>query len=170
MPAPHSIGPGDLAPDFRLPSSNAETARLSDYRGRSEVVLYFYPKDDTPGCTAEACTFRDHYESVRGAGAEVIGVSSDSSDSHQRFARRHHLPFVLVSDADGSVRRQYGVPRTLGLIAGRTTYVIDRAGIVRHVISSQFQPTRHVAEALEVLRRLQRERQGPTVGESDVTP
>jgi peroxiredoxin Q/BCP len=152
-----AISVGDQAPDFSLPSAGGETVRLSDYRGKSEVVLYFYPKDDTPGCTTEACTFRDSYESFRDAGAEVIGVSSDSSDSHRGFAQKHRLPFILLSDADGSVRKQYGVPKTLGLIPGRTTYLIDRDGIVRHVFSSQFQPLRHVAEMLEVLKRLHAE-------------
>jgi peroxiredoxin Q/BCP len=158
-----AISVGDQAPDFSLPSAGGETVRLSDYRGKSEVVLYFYPKDDTPGCTTEACTFRDSYESFRDAGAEVIGVSSDSSDSHRGFAQKHRLPFVLLSDADGSVRKQYGVPKTLGLIPGRTTYLIDRDGIVRHVFSSQFQPLRHVAETLEVLKRLHDDRSGTSM-------
>jgi peroxiredoxin Q/BCP len=158
-----AISVGDQAPDFSLTSAGGETVRLSDYRGKSEVVLYFYPKDDTPGCTTEACTFRDSYESFRDAGAEVIGVSSDSSDSHRGFAQKHRLPFVLLSDADGSVRKQYGVPKTLGLIPGRTTYLIDRDGIVRYVFSSQFQPLRHVAETLEVLKRLHDDRSGTSM-------
>jgi peroxiredoxin Q/BCP len=158
-----AISVGDQAPDFSLTSAGGETVRLSDYRGKSEVVLYFYPKDDTPGCTTEACTFRDSYESFRDAGAEVIGVSSDSSDSHRGFAQKHRLPFVLLSDADGSVRKQYGVPKTLGLVPGRTTYLIDRDGIVRHVFSSQFQPLRHVAETLEVLKRLHDDRSGTSM-------
>ncbi len=145
---------GDPAPDFEVPSSTGETVRLSDYRGKSEVVLFFYPKDNTPGCTVEACSFRDSYEAFREAGAEVIGVSSDSADSHQRFADRFRLPFVLLSDSDGSLRSRFGVPRTLGVFPGRVTYVIDRDGIVRHIFSSQIQPKRHVAEAIEVLKRL----------------
>jgi peroxiredoxin Q/BCP len=160
MPRNHAIAAGDPAPEFELPSSNGETVRLSDFRGKSEVVLYFYPKDDTPGCTTEACSFRDRYESFRDAGAEVIGVSSDSGESHRGFVQKHRLPFVLLSDADGAVRKQYGVPKTLGLIPGRTTYLIDREGIVRHVFSSQFQPLKHVAETLEVLKRLHADRSG----------
>ena len=125
--------------------------RLSDFRGKSEVVLFFYPKDNSPACTVEACTFRDSHEAFREAGAEVIGISSDSADSHRRFAERYRLPFLLLSDADGSVRARYGVPRTLGLFPGRVTYLIDRDGIVRHIFSSQFQPWRHVPEALKIL-------------------
>ena len=144
---------GDPAPDFTLPSATGEPVSLSQFRGRSEVVLFFYPKDNSPVCTAEACSFRDSYEAFRSAGAEVIGISADSVESHRRFAARNRLPFHLLSDADGSVRARYGVPRTLGVIPGRVTYLIDRQGIVRHIFSSQFQPARHVAEALRVLKQ-----------------
>jgi peroxiredoxin Q/BCP len=147
---------GGLAPDFELPSPTGETIRLSDFRGQSDVVLFFYPKANSPACTMEACAFRDSYEAFREAGAEVIGISSDPADSHRRFADRFRLPFILVSDTDGAVRSLYGVPRTLGLFPGRVTYLIDREGIVRHIFSSQLQPKRHVAEALEVLARLRR--------------
>jgi peroxiredoxin Q/BCP len=147
---------GDPAPDFELPSSTGETVRLSDFLGNSEVVLFFYPKANSPACTMEACAFRDSYETFRDAGAEVIGISSDPADSHRRFADRFRLPFRLLSDADGAVRARYGVPRTLGIVPGRVTYLIDRDGIVRHIFSSQFRPMRHVAEALDVLERLRR--------------
>jgi peroxiredoxin Q/BCP len=142
---------GQKAPDFELPDASGTRVRLSDFRGKKAVVLYFYPKDDTPGCTAEACSFRDSYEDFQEAGAEVIGVSSDSASSHEKFARRHKLPFTLLSDADGKVRKQYGVPATLGLLPGRVTFVIDRDGAVRHVFNSQLQATRHVSEALAAL-------------------
>jgi thioredoxin-dependent peroxiredoxin len=154
MAEPVAVRVGDPAPEFELPSSTGPTVRLSDYRGKSEVVLFFYPKDNTPGCTVEACAFRDSYEAFREAGAEVIGISSDPIDSHRGFAERFRLPFVLLSDADGSVRARYGVPRTLGLLPGRVTYLIDREGIVRHIFSSQFRPMKHVSEALEVLGSL----------------
>jgi peroxiredoxin Q/BCP len=144
---------GEQAPDFALPDRDGRTVRLSDLRGR-KVVLYFYPKDDTPGCTKEACTFRDQYEAFQEAGAEVIGVSSDPPERHQEFAGRYQLPFTLLTDAGGAVRKAYGVPATLGLLPGRTTFVIDGAGVVRHVFNSQFKATQHVAEALEALRRL----------------
>ncbi len=148
-----SVKVGQLAPDFTLAAAGGGTVSLSDFRKR-EVVLFFYPKDNTPGCTAEACSFRDSFEAFRDAGAEVIGISSDTPESHRRFADRFHLPFLLVSDIDGKVREQYGVPRSFGLIPGRVTYVIDREGVVRHIFSSQFQPARHVAEALSVLKTL----------------
>jgi peroxiredoxin Q/BCP len=142
---------GDRAPDFSLPDAEGKTVSLADFRGKKAVVLYFYPKDDTPGCTKEACTFRDSYEDFQAAGAEVIGVSSDSGESHQRFAKKHGLPFTLLSDTSGTVRKQFGVPATLGLLPGRVTFVIDREGIVRHVFNSQLSPAKHVSEALEII-------------------
>jgi thioredoxin-dependent peroxiredoxin len=146
-----AVQPGQPAPDFELPDADGNRVKLSSYRGKKAVVLYFYPKDDTPGCTAEACSFRDSYQEFQDAGAEVIGVSSDSEASHGKFAKRHQLPFTLLSDAKGEVRKQYGVPATFGLLPGRVTFVIDRKGVVRHVFNSQLQATRHVAEALAAL-------------------
>jgi len=154
MPAQQAVGVGDLAPDFTLPSSTGEMVSLSDFRGKSEVVLFFYPKDNTPGCTAEACAFRDSHEVFKEAGAEVIGISSDSEGSHRLFAKLWSLPFLLLSDSKGEVRARYGVSRTLGLFAGRVTYLIDRAGVVRHVFSSQLQTGRHVKEMLAKLREV----------------
>jgi peroxiredoxin Q/BCP len=154
MPDQAEIQIGTLAPDFVLPSSTGEPVRLSDFRGKSEVVLFFYPKDNSPACTAQACSFRDHYEAFREAGAEVIGISSDSGTSHQRFARLWKLPFFLVSDSKGEIRARYGVGRTLGLFPGRVTYLIDREGIIRHIFSSQLQPGRHVTEMLQALRTM----------------
>ena len=146
---------GDAAPEFDLTDAAGNRVRLSDFRGKRNVVLYFYPKDDTPGCTKEACSFRDSYQSFTDAGAEVIGVSSDDGTSHQKFAEKFHLPFTLVSDTGGGVRKRYGVPATLGLLPGRVTFVIDRDGIVRHVFNSQLQATKHVDEALTVINKLQ---------------
>ena len=148
---------GDKAPDFTLQSQSGEPVRLSDRLGERVVVLYFYPKDDTPGCTAEACAFRDNYEVFAEAGAEVIGISSDSADRHAAFAGRHNLPFTLLSDRGGHVRRSYGVPAVLGVIPGRVTYVIDRQGVVRHVFNSMTNIGQHVGDALEMVRRLQAE-------------
>jgi peroxiredoxin Q/BCP len=142
---------GARAPDFTLLDADGKSIRLADLRGRP-VVLYFYPKDDTPGCTKEACTFRDQYQDFQDAGAVVVGVSSDSSESHRKFAERHRLPFTLLSDSGGKVRKLYGVPATLGLLPGRVTFVIDREGVVRHVFNSQLDATRHVREALAALR------------------
>ena len=152
-----SIQAGDKAPDFTLPSQSGEPVRLSDRLGERAVVLYFYPKDNTPGCTAEACAFRDSHEVFAEAGAEVIGISSDSADRHASFAGRHHLPFTLLSDQGGRVRKRYGVPAVLGLLPGRVTYVIDREGTVRHVFNSMTHIDQHISEALDVVRRLQAE-------------
>jgi thioredoxin-dependent peroxiredoxin len=146
---------GDKAPDFTLPSQSGEPVQLSGRLGEKVVVLYFYPKDETPGCTTEACAFRDSHEVFTEAGAEVIGVSSDSVDKHASFASHHQLPFTLLSDSGGKVRKTYGVPATLGLLPGRTTYVIDRAGTVRYVFSSQLNVGRHVEDALSVVQKLQ---------------
>ncbi|MEW6364979.1 MAG: peroxiredoxin [Acidobacteriota bacterium] len=148
------IDVGDAAPDFELSSQAGQRVRLSDYRGKKCVVLYFYPKDYTPVCTAESCAFRDAYEDFKDAGAEVIGISSDSERSHRRFAADNRLPFILLSDEGSKVRELYGVPATLGLLPGRVTYVIDKQGTVRMVFSSQLHYQRHVDEALELVRSL----------------
>jgi thioredoxin-dependent peroxiredoxin len=145
---------GDQAPDFAIPIQDGPTVHLQDFRGQKAVVLYFYPKDNTSGCTAEACSFRDNYEVFQEAGAEVIGVSSDSEESHQQFASKYKLPFLLLSDKSGEIRKKYGVPTTMGIIPGRVTYVIDKTGIVRHVFSSLFTPAKHISEALSVLKGL----------------
>ncbi|QRN95503.1 peroxiredoxin [Archangium violaceum] len=149
-----SIKVGDKAPDFTLPKQDGTPANLKELLQKSAVVLYFYPKDDTPGCTKEACSFRDSYEAFKDAGAEVVGISSQSAASHEAFAAKYRLPFTLVSDEGGKVRSQYGVPSTLGLLPGRVTYVIDRDGTVRHVFNSQLNATRHVTEALNIVKQL----------------
>jgi len=149
-----SIGVGMSAPDFTKTTQTGDTISLSQFRGEKTVVLYFYPKDETPGCTAEACTFRDNFEDFVEAGAVVIGVSQDSEESHQRFASHHRLPFLLVSDRDKALQKAYGVPKTMGLLPGRVTYVIDRDGTVQHVFNSQLNAKKHVREALEVVKRL----------------
>jgi len=146
---------GDAAPDFTLPTQDGTTVSLRDLLSKGAIVLYFYPKDDTPGCTVEACSFRDAYEDFKDAGAEVIGVSSDSADAHKAFANKHALPFKLVADEGGKVRKAYGVKSTLlGLIPGRVTYVIDGKGVVQHIFDSQLNPAKHVREALDVIKRL----------------
>lgn len=145
---------GQQAMDFEVVTHRGETLRLSDFRGHKVVVLFFYPKDGTAVCTREACAFRDAYEQFLDAGAVVIGVSSDSEESHNTFAAQHNLPFHLVSDEAGSLRQLFGVPRTLGILPGRVTYVIDREGIVRLMFNSQLAADGHVREALEVVRQL----------------
>jgi peroxiredoxin Q/BCP len=153
-PAGVKVQVGDLAPDFTLPGQKNKTVSLHDYLGKRAIVLYFYPKDNTPGCTAEACAFRDSYEVFKEAGAEVIGVSADSESSHEQFATKHRLPFILLSDSDGTVRKRYGVSSMFGLLPGRVTYIIDKQGIVRHIFSSQFTPEKHITEALKTLQGL----------------
>jgi thioredoxin-dependent peroxiredoxin len=149
------IQTGDKAPDFTLQSQSGEPVRLYDRLGERAVVLYFYPKDNTRGCTAEACAFRDSHEVFTDAGAEVIGVSSDSVERHVAFAGRHRLPFTLLSDQGGQVRKSYAVPTVLGVIPGRVTYVIDRQGTVRHIFNSMTGIDQHVNEALKVVREIQ---------------
>ena len=155
MTKPSRVGVGAAAPDFTLPDQTGTPVRLRDLVGRKTVVLYFYPKDQTPGCTVEARAFRDSYDAFTAAGAEVIGVSADSVASHRRFAASQGLPFLLLSDRDGKVRELYGVEKTLGLIPGRVTYVIDLEGVVRHIYSSQLHVTSHSRESLAVARALQ---------------
>jgi peroxiredoxin Q/BCP len=145
---------GETAPDFTLTSQTGEAVTLSQFRGKKNVVLYFYPKDETPGCTREACTFRDSYTHFTDLGAEVIGVSADTVESHRAFATHYNLPFTLLSDMDNDVRKMYGAESTLGFIPGRVTFVIDKRGVVRHVFSSQLQPEKHVQEARQILIKL----------------
>lgn len=142
---------GDRAPDFCANTSDGRRIGLADYLGKRDLVVFFYPKDGTPICTQEACAFRDSYERFVEAGAEVIGVSGDTAESHREFAQRHRLSFPLISDADGSLRASFGVPKTLGLFPGRVTYVIDKAGIVRLIFSAQLASDSHVRQALEAL-------------------
>jgi peroxiredoxin Q/BCP len=146
---------GDEAPDFVLKAQGGENVRLSDFRGKRNVVLFFYPKDGSPGCTAEACKFRDSYESFKEFGAEVIGISSQSVESHGIFALNFGLPYTLVSDEGGKVRKAYGVRASFGIIPGRATYVIDKQGVVRHVFSSQMDVEKHIEESLRILRELE---------------
>ncbi len=141
---------GQPAPDFTLPDQDGTNLSLDDLRGGWSVV-YFYPADDTPGCTAEACSFRDSHEAFTDAGARVIGISGDSIEKHKAFAAKHSLPFTLLADTEGTVRDDWGVGKTLGLLPGRVTYVIDPEGVVRHKFSSQFKPKKHIDEALAVI-------------------
>ncbi|WP_375416078.1 peroxiredoxin [uncultured Hymenobacter sp.] len=146
---------GQPAPDFTLPAPDGGAPfQLSALRGR-HVVLYFYPKDDTPGCTTQACGFRDQYEEFLDLGAEVVGVSSDSAASHAQFAQKHRLPFPLLADTGGAVRKRYEVPRALlGLLPGRVTFVIDKEGIIRYIFNSLSGAADHVANTKAVLKKL----------------
>jgi peroxiredoxin Q/BCP len=148
---------GDKAPDFTLPSQIGDNVTLSEFFDKKNVILYFYPKDETVGCTKEACTFRDNYEELTKLGAEVLGVSGQSVESHKSFATHYGLPFILLSDQDNKVRELYGVPSTMGIIPGRVTYIIDKNGIVRHIFNSQTNAPRHVEEARKTLREIEKE-------------
>lgn len=139
---------GDKIPYVELPDQHGSMVRLTDVLKNATLVLFFYPKDNTPGCTIEACTFRDSYETFKESGAEVVGISSDSVSSHRSFATRHHLPFTLLSDDGDIVRSQFGIQKTLGLLPARVTFIIDNEGIVKHVFSSQLQLKKHVSGAL----------------------
>ncbi|MBC6990269.1 MULTISPECIES: peroxiredoxin [Hymenobacter] len=146
---------GDKAPDFTLKTTSGDSFRLSEQRGKRNIVLYFYPKDDTPGCTAEACSFRDQYEDFQELGAEVVGVSSDSEASHQKFTQKHRLPFPLLADEGGKVRKLYEVPRVLlGILPGRVTFVIDKHGVIRYIFNSMSRATDHVQNTKEILAEL----------------
>ena len=144
---------GDKIPSFTSIDSKGNSFDIKEYIGKP-LVIYFYPKDDTPGCTIQACTFRDKYEDFKALGAEVIGISSDSLKSHQKFASRYKLPFILLSDFDKKIRTQFGVPNDfLGLIPGRATYVIDKNGVVQLIFDTTSAKI-HIEKALEILKTI----------------
>ena len=144
---------GDKIPSFTSIDSKGNSFDIKEYIGKP-LVIYFYPKDDTPGCTIQACTFRDKYEDFKALGAEVIGISSDSLKSHQKFASLYKLPFILLSDFDKKIRIQFGVPNDfLGLIPGRATYVIDKKGVVQLIFDSTSAKI-HIEKALEILKTM----------------
>lgn len=144
---------GDRIPNFKAIDANGNDFDIQNIVGHKPLVIYFYPKDDTPGCTAQACSFRDQYEDFRDLGAEVIGVSSDSIASHQQFAKKYQLPFILLTDPDKKIRKLFGVPSgMLGLLPGRVTYVTDKNGVVQMIFDSML-ATKHIPKALEALRK-----------------
>ena len=147
---------GDRAPDFTLPAADGRSVSLAEFRGKKVVVLFFYPKDETPGCTKEACEFRDSYEQFGEAGAEVIGVSDDDVESHKKFAAHHRLPMLLLSDVGGKVRELFGVKALLGILPDRVTFVIDKDGTIRHTFAARLRFGKHVEEALTVVGTLAR--------------
>lgn len=149
-----ALAAGDRAPLIALTDQNG-SERRSDQLGGKALVLFFYPKDDTPGCTIEACAFRDSYSDLQAMGAEVWGVSGDDAASHQRFASRHNLPYPLLVDKGNQLRKAFGVPSVLGLLPGRVTYVIDGQGVIRHVFNNLLDGAAHRREAIEALQRLQ---------------
>ncbi|MFZ9974579.1 MAG: peroxiredoxin [Vulcanococcus sp.] len=149
-----ALSRGDRAPLIALADQHG-TEQRSDQLGGKALVLFFYPKDDTPGCTMEACAFRDSYSDLQALGAEVWGVSGDDAASHQRFAQRHSLPYPLLVDKGNQLRKAFGVPSVLGLLPGRVTYVIDGEGVIRHVFNNLLDGPAHRREALDALKTLQ---------------
>lgn len=147
------ISVGSQVPDVTFTGKDGPV-RARDLVGERAVVLYFYPKDETAGCTAQACAFRDQYQDFLDAGADVVGVSSDDAKSHDGFSAHHRLPFKLLSDPGGAAAKAFGVKKTFGLIPGRVTFVIDKGGVVRMRFDSQLQAKRHIAEALTVVKSL----------------
>lgn len=142
---------GERAPAFTAATHDGSSISLADYLGERGLVLFFYPRDGTPVCTKEACSFRDSYAQFVDAGFQVIGVSSDSAESHRAFADEHRLPFPLIADTDGALRKLFRVPSTLGLFPGRVTYVIDREGFIQLVFSAQLASDAHVQQALDAI-------------------
>ena len=143
---------GDQVPSFKLQDQNGDLFDLSAFKGNTAMVIYFYPKDDTPGCTKEACSFRDSYETFTDKDIKVIGISSDDVESHKNFAEKYNLPFTLLADTENRVRDLFGVKaNAFGLIPGRVTYVIDKEGEVIFMYQSQFQAKKHIKEALKAI-------------------
>eukprot|EP00250_Pteridium_aquilinum_P026484 c33078_g1_i1 orf=66-722(+) len=148
------VSKGDVAPPFSLKDQNGKTVSLSKFKGKP-LVLYFYPADETPGCTKQACAFRDSYEKFKKAGAEVVGVSGDSAESHKNFASKYKLPYTLLSDEGNKLRKEWGIPGDFfGSLPGRQTYVIDKKGVVQLVFNNQFQPEKHIDETLKILQSM----------------
>ncbi len=141
---------GSKIPLFTLPDSNGNPFSIQELVGKKPFVLYFYPKNNTPGCTTEACDFRDSYEDFVALGAEVIGISADSAKSHARFEEKYNLPFVLLSDKDNTVRKQFKIKNSLLLLPGRETYVVDKKVVVIMVFNS-INAAEHMKRALKAL-------------------
>ena len=151
----NSIQVGDLCPLFSLPDSQGNEVQIAPLIGQKILVLFFYPKDDTPGCTKEACAFRDAYADFVELGCEVFGISSDAPTSHQDFQQKHQLPYPLLSDTQKKVRQLFGVPRSLfGLLPGRVTYVVGHDGKIAGIFNSQTNPVGHIEEALKMVKDL----------------
>jgi peroxiredoxin Q/BCP len=146
---------GERAPDFEAVLDDGRPFRLSKLRGDQNVVLYFYPRDFSGGCTAQACSFRDNYADIRKLDATIIGVSVDSSESHQRFKERHHLSYPIISDIDGHLRELYDVKSVLPKIRPRVTYVIDKHGIIRGAFRHDILVTKHISDAVKVLKEIE---------------
>ena len=145
---------GDTAPSFELNNQDNQLVAVGELIGKVPMVIYFYPKNFTPGCTAQACSFRDQYQDFTDAGAKVFGISADSVESHKRFRAKHNLPFDTLSDANNKVRKKYGVKNELlGLLPGRETFVVDARGIIKMRFNSMM-AAKHIPKALSVIKGL----------------
>jgi thioredoxin-dependent peroxiredoxin len=145
---------GSRIPEFSLPDQNGNMFNLTSIIGKKNIVIYFYPKDDSPGCTKEACSFRDQYEIFKEVDAEILGISSDDVASHKRFAGKHRLPYTLLSDENNEVHKLFGVPSNLlGLIPGRVTYIVNKQGMVIHIFNSQREAEKHIEESIMALKK-----------------
>jgi peroxiredoxin Q/BCP len=150
------LGEGDKIPLFTLVDQDNNSFSVEDYIGKTNLVIYFYPKDDTPGCTKEACKFRDEFEVFTDLDAQVVGVSSDSPESHLQFKEKYNLPFTLLSDSDGSVRALFGVDGNYnGLRPGRVTFVVNKKGGIQYVFDSSSDIEAHILSAQKVLKNIQ---------------
>jgi len=139
-------------PSFSLPDQNGEIFNIDTILGQKNLVLFFYPFDESPGCTREVCYFRDLYETFRELNAEVVGISGQSVESHRNFAGKYELPYRILSDENNKVKKLLGVPNSFfGMIPGRVTYIVGTDKKIVHVFNSQNKPERHVDEALKVL-------------------
>lgn len=148
---------GEEAPDLTLRDQKGEEVTLSELWKDQVLILFFYPQDHTLGCTQEACAFRDGYPELQEAGAEVVGISSDDASSHRRFQEEHQLPYRLLSDEEGAARKAFGVPKTLGVLPGRASFVIGKDGKILHMFNSQLQFRKHFEKALKIVKGLQKE-------------
>ncbi len=145
---------GDKIPNFTAKDANGNDFDSQNIVGQKPLVIYFYPKDNTPGCTTQACSFRDQYEDFKDLGAEVIGISSDTVASHLKFSKQYKLPFILLSDFDKKIRKLFGVPTGMfGLLPGRVTYVTDKNGVVQMIFDSMLS-AKHIPKALEAIKKL----------------
>ena len=143
---------GDKLPDFKAKDTNGNLFDSQDYIGKQALVIYFYPKDDTPGCTTQACSFRDNYQNFKDLGAEVIGISSDSVQSHLKFKSKFNLPYILLSDNDKKLRKLFGVENNLLIIPGRETFVAGKNGIIKMKFNSM-SANIHIEKALQILKK-----------------
>jgi peroxiredoxin Q/BCP len=146
---------GDKIPNFVAKDTEGNDFDIKELLGKKPLVIYFYPKDSSPGCTAQACSFRDQYEDFKDLGAEVIGISGDSVDSHKKFAKQYKLPFILLSDDYKKIRKLFGVSSSMfGMLPGRVTYVADKNGVIKMIFDSNMMATKHITKALQAIKDL----------------